>query len=263
MKHPAVGAVQAGMITPMLRSAVLLAAVLSTSLVSPAAHAAEGKWEEAAKVDIDGRTLVVSARARDGSDIKEVRGVGVIDAPAWVLKNVIDDVAHYKDFMPYTKESTIISTHDGYVVSYQRLATPVVDDRDYTIKIFDESREDVNGRIIWKNRWSEANKLGPAVKPGVARVAVNEGYWILEDHDGGARTKATYYVYTSPGGNIPTFVANMANNQAVPELFRAVSKASKNPRFKSTKPTPRSSEKKPPVPLPTIAPTPTPTPTVP
>ena len=242
------------MLTPMLRCLTLVA-VLSAS---PLALAAEGTWEEAASVDIGGRKLIVSARSKEGSDVKEVRGVGVIDAPAWVVKNVIDDVGHYKDFMPYTKASTVISTHDGYVVSYQRLATPVVDDRDYTIKIFDESREDAQGKVIWKTRWTEANKLGPKPIDGVARVPINEGYWILEDADGGARTKATYYVYTSPGGSIPTFVVNMANAQAVPELFRAVGKASKDPRYQAARPKPRSSEKTPPVPLPSVAATPAP-----
>lgn len=258
MKQVASPGVQGGMLPLMLRH-VALAFVALTSTV---ASAADGKWEEAATADIDGHKLVISARSKAGSEVKEVRGVGVIDAPPWVVKNVIDDVARYKEFMPYTVESLILSTHDGYVVSYQRLDTPVVDDRDYTIKIFDESREDADGRIIWKNRWSEANKLGPPLKPGVARVGINEGYWILEDSAGGARTKATYYVYTSPGGSIPTFLVNMANTQAVPELFRAVSKASKNPRYTKTKPVPRSSEKRPPVPAPTLsAPPPTTTPT--
>jgi hypothetical protein len=247
--------VQAAMLLAMLRH-VALAIVALTSTV---AFAADGKWEEAATADIDGHKLVISARSKAGSEVKEVRGVGTIDAPPWVVKNVIDDVARYKAFMPYTVESLILSTHDGYVVSYQRLDTPVVDDRDYTIKIFDESREDADGRIIWKNRWSEANKLGPPVKPGVARVGINEGYWILEDAAGGARTKATYYVYTSPGGSIPTFLVNMANTQAVPELFRAVSKASKDPRYTKTKPVPRSSEKRPPVPAPTLSAPPPPT----
>lgn len=259
MKQVAVGGVQAGMLTTMLRSVAFIFVALSSMPVL----AAESKWEEAATADIDGHKLVVSARSKDGSEVKEVRGLGVIDAPPWVVKNVIDDVARYKEFMPYTVESLILSTHDGYVVSYQRLDTPVVDDRDYTIKIYDESREDADGRVIWKNRWSEANKLGPPVKAGVARVGVNEGYWILEDKDGGARTKVTYYVYTSPGGSIPTFLVNMANTQAVPELYRAVSKASRDPRYTKTKPLPRSSEKRPPVPTPTISAPPSTTPPTP
>ena len=228
---------------------VLVCGLLSSW--STGALCKDGVWEEAASANIDGFTLKVSARSKGGSDIKEVRGVGTFDAPSWVVKNVIDDVVNYKNFMPYTKESTVVSKHDGYIVSYQRLATPVVDDRDYTIKIFDESREDVNGTIIWKNRWTEANTLGPPLRQGIARVGVNEGYWILESA-AGDRTKATYYVYTNPGGSIPTFVINMANAQAVPELYRAVAKAARDPKYRQTRPKPRSSEKLPPVPPATL-----------
>jgi hypothetical protein len=151
--------------------------------------------------------------------------------------------------MPYTKESTILSTGDGFVISYQRLSTPVVEDRDYTLKILDESREDAAGKVVWKNRWTSSN-AGPAPRAGVTRVAVNEGYWQLEDHNSGG-TKVTYYVYTNPGGGIPSFVINTANTQAVSELFKAVAKASKDPRYAQKKPAPRTSEKKPEAPAPT------------
>jgi hypothetical protein len=254
MNRPVVRVVRADMLLSMsFRSALRPALIVCALLAASSSLAAEGQWEESATADIDGQRLVISSRSKPGSEVKEVRGVGLFDAPAWVVKNVIDDVGRYKDFMPYMVESLIISTHPGHIVSYQRLDTPIVDDRDYTIKIFDESREDIDGKVIWKVRWSEANALGPPVKSGVARVGVNEGYWILEEKDGGAKTKATYYVYTNPGGSIPTFLANMANTQAVPELFRAVSKASKDARYRATKPTPRTSEKRPPIPAPALA----------
>jgi len=230
---------------------LLLSLVLAAVSVSSAARAEEGKWEEAASADIDGRKLKVYAREKEGSDVKETRGLGSFAAAPWIIKNVIDDVGRYKEFMPYTKESTIVKTGEGFVISYQRVSTPVVEDRDYTIKITDESREDASGKIVWKNRWTVTNS-GPPAKSGVTRIAINDGYWQLEDaSDGG--TKVTYYVYTNPGGGIPSFVINMANSTAVGELFKAVAKASKDPRYAKTKPSPRSSEKKPEVPVPTIA----------
>ena len=229
---------------------VLLSLVLAVVSVSSVAHAEDGKWEEASSTEIEGRKLTVYSRSKEGSDVKETRGIGSFAAPAWVIKNVVDDVARYKEFMPYTKESAVLKTGDGFIISYQRLSTPVVEDRDYTIKITDESREDASGKIVWKNRWSTSNNSGPAVKTGVTRVPVNEGYWQLEDQNGA--TKVTYYVFTNPGGGLPSFVINMANTTAVGELFKAVAKASKDPRYAQTKPTPRSSEKKPEVPVPVI-----------
>ncbi len=229
---------------------LLLSLLLSVS-VSNVVHAAEGQWEEAASSDIEGRKLKVYAREKEGSDVKETRGIGSFAAAPWIIKNVIDDVGHYKDFMPYTKESLVVKQGDGFIISYQRVSTPVVEDRDYNIKIIDESREDAAGKVIWKNRWTVTSG-GVPVKDGVTRISLNDGYWQLEDAaDGG--TKVTYYVNTNPGGGLPSFVVNMANSTAVGELFKAVARASKDPRYAGTKPTPRSSEKKPDASVPTIA----------
>src|SRR5207253_11035421 len=62
----------------------------------------------------------------------------------------------------------------------------------------------------------------PDPEDGVVRLKVNSGSWTLEPLDGGARSRATYTLYTDPGGSIPAFLANSANSSALPELFAAV-----------------------------------------
>jgi hypothetical protein len=217
-----------------MRAVVMAVGVL---LVASAAQATE--WVEAARTAVEGRPLVVHARARAGSDVKEVRGVGSFDAPPWVIKNVIDDVARYEEFMPFTAQSPIVARGDGWIVSYQRLHVPFIDDRDYVVKIVDESTIDTAGRVVWKNRWFQANDLGPPPTTGVTRIDIVEGWWQLEDLDDGARTKATYYVYTSPGGSIPASLVNLGNARGVPDLFQAVAAAAREPRYRATRPTPR------------------------
>ena len=239
---------------------VVVAALCPAAGAEPAADT----WEEVARADVVGRPLVVYSRVIKGSDVREVRGLGSFDAPSWVIKNVIDDVVHYKDFMPYTKASEVLSRGDGFIVSYQRISTPIIDDRDYTIKIYDESREDAAGKVIWKNRWSQANKLGPPLVDGAVRIDINEGYWLLEELDGGRRTRATYYIYTNPGGGLPAFIINAANAQALPDLYKAVAKAAADPRYAKTRPTPRTSARGVETPPPTtIAPPVTPPPLIP
>ena len=235
---------------------------LFVALVGAVSASAE-EWQEAVKTEVAGRPLTVSSRQRPGSDVREVRGLGSFDAPSWVIKNVVDDVEHYKDFMPYTKTSTQEKGGDGYIISYQRLEVPLADDRDYTIKIFDESTESAAGVVVWKNRWSSAEGIGRPPIDGVVRIAVNEGYWQLEDTDGGKRTKATYYVYTNPGGALPAFLVNAANTQAVPDLFKAVAKAAAEPRYQKTRPQPRTSLKAAPASQPATPPTPATTTTLP
>jgi len=58
----------------------------------------------------------------------------------------------------------------------------------------------------------------------VVRVRINEGYWLLEPREEGKKTFATYYVYTSPGGALPNFIANKGNTIAVPKVFEAIKK---------------------------------------
>ncbi|MBM4279910.1 MAG: hypothetical protein FJ137_03895 [Deltaproteobacteria bacterium] len=233
-----------------MRAVIAVVAVVA-QLASAGLRAAD--WEEAARTEVDDRPLVVHARARAGSEVKEVRGVGSFDAPSWVIKNVIDDVARYQEFMPYTQQSPVLARGDGWLASYQRLHVPFIDDRDYVVKIVDESVADAQGRVVWKNRWTQANHLGPPPVDGVTRIEIVEGWWLLEEQDGGARTKATYYVYTSPGGAIPAGLVNLGNARGVPDLFRAVAKAARDPRYRAHRPKPRHA-------LPKASPSPVPRP---
>lgn len=211
-------------------SRFLLPFALAFSLGSAAL--ADGDWEEASRSG----NITIYNRSREGSEIKELRAVGKVKAPPWAVKNVIDDVGNYVKFMPYTKESRLIKKDGDTAITYQRINAPLVDNRDYTLKIQDKSRRSKDGKIIYKSTWSIANGSGPAPVSGVVRLTVNEGYWQLEEADGGEATRITYYVYTDPGGGLPTFVANMANSQGIPDLFKAVEKAAQKDEYRQSQP---------------------------
>jgi hypothetical protein len=209
------------------RFAISLALAFSTS-----AAAADDGWVEASKEG----GLTIYNRQRAGSEVKELRSVGVIDAPPWVCMNVVSDEGRFKDFMPYTAESKVLVDGKDERVVYQRIDAPFVSDRDYTIRIRDVSSKKADGRVVYKKVWSLANDKGPAPKDGVVRLAVVEGFWQFEELAGGEKTRATYYVFTDPGGSLPAFVINGANKQAIPGLYEAVGKQAKGDRYRSTKP---------------------------
>jgi hypothetical protein len=143
--------------------------------------------------------------------------VGTFDyAPAAVHK-VLDDLGHYQDFMPYAKETRELEVKPDYRISYERIAAPLSSERDYTIRVTDA----VDDKGVITHSFKVANDRGPKPIDGVVRIEILEGHWVLEPADGGKKTKATYWVYTSPGG---TFIANAANNTAVPNLYEAVRK---------------------------------------
>ena len=101
--------------------------------------------------------------------------------------------------------------------SYERINAPLVSERDYTIKVTHE----IVGNGV-KHSFRVDNAAGPKPIDGVMRVDLIEGSWLLERQ--GEKTKGTYYILSSPGGSLPTFIVNGANNTAVPGLHQAIKK---------------------------------------
>jgi hypothetical protein len=171
------------------------------------------EWREVSK----NPSLTVYTRHRSGSTLEELRAVGELDAPAAKVRTVLAEVSKYPEFMPYTKESRLLVSDDQ--LCYMLLNPPIVGERDCTIRVHRESRKGDNGATAYYSRWELANSEGPPPRPGVNRVNINEGSWLLEPV--GNRTRATYILYTD-GGGIPPFLANIANKQSVAQLFDAI-----------------------------------------
>lgn len=197
---------------------------LALCVVLPTAVRAED-WKEAAR----GKDLVVSTRPRAGSPVAEVRAVGRIEAAPATVKAVLDDRDHYPQFMPYVAEVRVLSSNPAAhtLVAYMRLDPPIIGERDYTIAVREEPRP---GGFF--TSWQIANDKGPPEKPGVVRVKISEGSWLLEPEDGGKATRATYTLFTDGGGSVPTFVVNQANKRSLNELFTAVRKTAADPKYK-------------------------------
>jgi ribosome-associated toxin RatA of RatAB toxin-antitoxin module len=148
-------------------------------------------------------------------------------APEAVFR-AICDVERYPDFMPYVKESKVLARDgpDG-LSTYTRLTPPLVSDRDYVLKIKLTRGTRANGGVF-KSEWGSAPEMLPE-KPGVVRVKVNTGAWLLEPLDAGKRTRASYHLHTHPGGDIPDWLANKSNTSAIPDLFQAVARRAQVP----------------------------------
>jgi len=167
-----------------------------------------------------------------------MRAIGLIDATPKEVWDAVRDLENYPTQMPYTAEVKILSRTEGdkEVWFYSRLNTPLVSERDYVIILKDESDWKDEKKGFYKVSWTAAPKektdeLVPE-KKDVVRVRVNDGYWLLEPRDDGKKTFATYYVFTAPGGSIPTFIINKANGMAVPKVFEAIKKTVSDKRKK-------------------------------
>lgn len=169
-------------------------------------------------------------RGHAGTDLHEYKAIGVIDAPPACVKRVLDDAGEYPKFMPYVVETKVLSNDLHGRVSYQRLAPPLVGERDYTVKVEYTTHACANG-TAYLNQWKTANELGPAEKAGVSRVKMTEGSWLLEPTKSGAATHATYTLFSDSGGRMPAFLLNRAGKTAVPKVFSAIRTQVKLPKY--------------------------------
>ena len=178
----------------------------------------------------------VETRAIPDRDVKQVRARGIIPAPPHVVRAVIADLERYPAFMPYVKDSRILSRDPtGDVLNYQRLSFGImlVQDRHYVIRIAERNSRSSDGRTGRAFVW----RLEPGLPPGVAadaavRVSVNNGYWDLQPvKDSEGATDVRYCVFTDPAGSLPKWVVGLANDQAVPQLFAAVASQAATPRY--------------------------------
>ena len=223
-------AVSLGVSVALALSSFPRTAVRAADPASPGAG-----WTEVTRTD----KVVVYGRDHAGSSVRELRGIGTIDAPNWVVKNVIDDGDHYTEFMPNTLESKVLSRDPAHhvAVAYAKLSAPLISPRDYTLLIHDESHAEPDGTVVYKARWEPAPAgTGPAEKSGVTRVKVNEGYWLLESIDNGQKTRATYQLYTDGGGNLPAFVLNQASKRRIGDVYEAVEQRAAKPQYRKAKP---------------------------
>ncbi len=171
------------------------------------------EWQEVSR----NFNLAIYIRHRSDSKVEEVRGIGEFDVSIMTLKGILADVGKYAEFMPYTKESRLLPQDSQ--LCYMVLQPPLVGSLDYTIRVHEELLKGPDGRAIYHSRWELDNLNGPPVRPGVTRVTINEGSWLLEPV--GNQTRATYTLYTD-GGGIPPMIMNFANKQSVARLFDAL-----------------------------------------
>ena len=191
-------------------------------------------WEQ-----LDKRgSLTIYGRNRPGTSIRETRAVGTLDAPNWVIKNVLDDVENYPSFMPYIVESKVITRNPSKrtLTVYTRMTPPLIDPRDYTLLVRDDSHKNGDSTVTYGSRWSAANAQGPDEKSGTVRVKTNEGSWLLEPTDNGEHTKGTYTLFTDGGGGIPAFIFNQLSKRRLNELFEVLNKQSKEEKYRQNKP---------------------------
>ena len=197
------------------------------NLVAAEPEATPGEW----KLVSTSNNVALYRRSRPGPGHYESKAIGEIAASTAVVHAVIDDVDSYSRFMPYTVECRVLKREGDSVITYQRISAPLVSDRDYTLRVRTTEKK-VAGGTSYLSRWETANAFGPAEKPGIVRVKLCEGGWVLEP-TGPNATRATYTVYTYSGGVIPGFIKNTGSQIGIRKIFTAIRQQVLDPKYKA------------------------------
>jgi hypothetical protein len=171
----------------------------------------------------------------NGSDTREMLAVTTIDVPPWVVKNAVDDFEATAGRMPFLTEVRVLKKDADEALVYNRTSAPLIADRDYTIRVYDDSFVRDDGEVIYIQRWRAANDEGPDEKPGVVRVERTEGYWQFEPIEGGARTRATYFLVATAEG-IPKQLADWGTQNVLSSIFAAVRDRADEPKYRENQP---------------------------
>jgi hypothetical protein len=170
-------------------------------VVAPA-HAEDG-W----KTFETDKGVTYEKRPVPGSHFNEYRAVMAVTAtPTDTARTVWTAIT---DAIPPTvKKRQVLSRGTDEILIYDQIHTPVVSDRDVTIRI----RRITHADSV-EVRFESANELGPPPAPGYVRLPVVRGRWMLTPSDGG--THVVYECYSEPGGSIPAFLVRGAQQSEV------------------------------------------------
>ena len=187
----------------------LLLSGLVSSLALAAEPASTGPWEKVSNKD----EILVERRTVAGSNLKEFRGRGIIDAPVARVLAVLQDAPHRHEWMSDCSTSYVIEEdHERRTqIAYHRTKAPwPVADRDSINRA--EIVIDLAARRILLPFEAIDHPKGPPVK-GVVRMPFLRGHWVLTPVREGRGTEVEYQVHANPGGSLPDWLANVASKK--------------------------------------------------
>ncbi|MFO0577064.1 MAG: hypothetical protein U1A78_23920 [Polyangia bacterium] len=196
----------------------LLLVVLAA--LGPGRAAAEEAWQACKVKDAGKDDLSLEKRAVPDSKFHEYRAqvTSKLSAEA-ILRTLWGNLTDPPQGV--VKQRQILRKSATEVVLYDQVRTPVVSDRDYTLRIWLE-REPA-GTVHLKMH--TAPELGPPPADKHVRIPIIRGEWTLVPRpEGGARV--TFQCFSEPGGSVPAFMVRGAQqDQVVSDVRRILAKA--------------------------------------
>lgn len=216
----------------MNRSTQTFAFLVLSSVAIAASSARAGDWEQVMRND----KVAVYTRSHEGKPIKEIKATGIVDVPAWILKNVVDDIDGYTKLIPFTTTAKVVDSDNGKPVTFQRLEMPFTQVREYVVTCSDASYVKPDGLMVYKSEWTTAPaRFQHHVSDKAVHVKLNNGSWTFEELADG-RTRATFHLFVDPEGELPKALVNIAQQITVSQYLGNLEKRASLPQYRAQRP---------------------------
>jgi len=178
-----------------------------------------GLWAQKNAPALEKDGIVIYTEPSDfGLDL--VRAEMEVNAPVERLLEVVTDHDRFKDWSYNCLESRrleAVSANEFYLWTRTNVPWPVSDRDDVTRQKIAR----LPGGVIRVELEDFPEKI-PPVK-GVVRIPYLRGHWVFTPIDG-HRTHVEYFIHADPGGNIPSWLANLSVTEAPFETLKAFRK---------------------------------------
>jgi len=209
--------------------------VLIIIVSSPFSHGEEkyGEWQMVNEVD----GIIGYARTTSKSSVREIKAVGIIDAPAAVIEAVIRDFSAQPEYMFMCAEGYKVEI-PGYQNTgdvqhlYHRMDMPwPVADRFFIGKT--QASIDGEKGSLYLSVQNISCDFKP-VEKNMVRMPIVEGQWVLTPA-GENKTEVSYQALGDPGGNLPAFLINMITKNMCLETIQGLRKMVRKDKYRNAK----------------------------
>jgi hypothetical protein len=151
------------------------------------------------------------------SPVIDLVAEGDIEAPPSVVRDIILDYENAPAITDHVTESRVLSRNQRELFVYQRMALPVISDRDFTLHTVWGARAE----RLWI-RSAVDSGTGPATRDGIVRLSVLNGSWELVPVRDGTATHAVYQLQLDLAGSVPRWMVSGGAVKSLPALFDGI-----------------------------------------
>ncbi len=208
-----------------MRNKALIIVFLCTALAAASVlFSAEENWNK----EFTKEGITVYTRPVEGSNLKEFKGEGIINAPMEVCINVMNDTESATKWRPDCIVSKLIKAEGNISIAYSetKVSWPV-SNRDVIAKTEITISPD---KVLYAFTGIDNPEMVP-LKENVVRITDIIGTWIFERK--GNDTLMTYQAKINPAGSVPTWLANKTSVDQPYKSILGMREMVKDPKYQN------------------------------